>query len=116
MRAGRFQLSADADRYVSRIHVDDLAVVVATAMERGLVGTFPVADAAPAFSREVASFCSELLGLDMPAPVPMRDLGETRRADRRVDGAAVLRLLQLRLRYPTYREGIPASLAAESAD
>ena len=115
MRAGRFQLSADGDRYVSRIHVEDLAAVVATAMERGLEGTYPVADAAPAFSREVASFCSELLGLDIPDPVPLKNLGQTRRADRRVGGAAVLRQLQLQLRYPTYREGIPASLAAESA-
>ncbi len=115
MRAGRFRLSADGDRYVSRIHVEDLAAIVAAAMERGLEGTYPVADAEPAFSREVASLCAELLGLEIPAPVPSGELSETRRADRRVNGAAVLRLLQLQLRYPTYREGIPASLAAESA-
>jgi hypothetical protein len=38
-------------------------------------------------------------------------LHETRRADRRVDGSAVFRLLGVTLHYPNYRLGIPASLA-----
>lgn len=114
MRAGRFQLSEAHPRYVSRIHVDDLAQIVARGMERGLVGTFPVADGLPAPSGEVARFCSECLGLEMPAHVPDRALSETRRSDRKVDGRAVLKALQLRLRYPTYREGILASVSDES--
>lgn len=114
MRAGRFQLAEAQPRYVSRIHVDDLAQIVACGMERGLVGTFPVADGLPAPSGEVAEFCSERLGLETPVHVPDRVLTETRRSDRRVDGRAVLKALQLRLRYPTYREGILASIADES--
>lgn len=114
MRAGRFQLSEAQPRYVSRIHVDDLARIIARAMERGLVGTYPVADELPAPSGEVARFCSERLGLKMPMRVPDRVLTETRRSDRQVDGRAVLQALRLRLRYPTYREGIPASITADS--
>ncbi len=113
MRAGRFQLSRNADRYVSRIHVEDLAQVAATAMEGRLVGTYPVGDALPARSEEVARFCADLLGLEVPGAVADAELTETRRADRRVDGSAILRALGLALRYPTYREGIPACLAAE---
>lgn len=114
MRAGRFQLSEAQPRHVSRIHVDDLAQIIAGAMERGLVGTYPVADELPAPSAEVARFCSERLGLRMPTRVPDRALTETRRSDRQVDGRALLQALRLRLRYPTYREGIPASVTAES--
>lgn len=114
MRAGRFQLSEAQPRYISRIHVDDLARIIALAMERSLVGTYPVADELPAPSGEVARFCSERLGVRMPPHVPDRVLTETRRSDRRVDGRAVLQALRLRLRYPTYREGIPASVAGES--
>lgn len=114
MRAGRFQLSDAQPRYVSRIHVDDLAQIIARAVERDLVGTYPVADELPAPSGEVARFCSEHLGLKMPERVPDRALTETRHSDRKVDGRAVLRVLRLRLRYPTYREGIPASVADES--
>lgn len=114
MRAGHFQLSDAQPRYVSRIQVDDLAQIVARGMERGLVGTFPVADELPAPSGEVARFCNERLGFEMPEQVPDRVLTETRRSDRKVAGRAVLQALQLRLRYPTYREGILASVAEES--
>ena len=113
MRAGRFQLSEARSRYVSRIHVDDLAQIVASAMQQRLVGTYPVADELPARSGEVAHFCSDRLGLEMPRHVPDRVLTETRRADRRVDGRGVLQALNLSLRYPTYREGILASVEHE---
>ena len=115
MRSGRFRLSDNGDRYVSRVHVEDLARVVSRAMDRRLAGAFPVADELPAKSRDVARLCSQLLGLDMPATVADTDLTETRRADRRVDGSAVLQSLGLHLRFRTYREGIPACLAEERA-
>lgn len=114
MRAGRFQLSEARSRCVSRIHVDDLAQIVACAMQQRLVGTYPVADELPAPSGEVARFCCESLDLEMPQYVPDRALTETRRSDRRVDGRAVLQALDLRLRYPTYREGILASAEHEA--
>ena len=115
MQAGRFRLARDKRRYVSRIHVDDLAKVTAAAMEHGIEGVYPVADRLPAPSRDVALFCAELLKLQMPPAVPNGELSETRRSDRRVDGTALLSLLGLRLMHPTYREGIRASVAAEQA-
>ena len=113
MREGRFRLSRNRRRYVSRIHVDDLATIAAAAMMQGLAGAFPVADSLPAMSRDVALFSADLLGMGPPEEVPDRDLSETRLSDRRVDGRAVLKRLGLELRYPTYREGIPACIAAE---
>ena len=113
MREGRFRLSRNRRRQVSRIHVDDLAAVAATAMARSLEGAFPVADSLPATSREVALFCAALMGVTLPEEVSDLELSETRLSDRRVDGRAVLQRLGLQLRYPTYREGIPACIAAE---
>lgn len=113
MRSGRFRLARGRGRYVSRIHVDDLSAITVAAMTQRLTGSFPVADALPATSREVARFCSHLMGIAVPAEVPGQKLSETRRFSRRVDGSAVLRRLGLQLRHPTYREGIRASLAAE---
>ena len=115
MLTGRFRLLQGRTRYVSRVHVDDLADIVAWAMEKRLTGVFPVADRLPAPSRDVAKFCAGLLGLRMPPSVRGRELAASRRADRRVDGAAVLDALGLRLRYPTFREGIPASIRDEGA-
>ncbi len=113
MRLGRFQLSQQSGRHVSRIHVEDLANVTAAAMRRRLEGAYPVADRCPVPSATVAQFCATELGLKLPDVVPDRELSQTRRSDRRVDGGAVLDRLGLNLRYPTYKEGIRASVAAE---
>lgn len=114
MRRGRFLLSGNRERFVSRIHVDDLAAISAAAMDQRLTGIFPVGDAHPAPSHQVAAFCAELMGTGMPAETADRGLSETRRTNRRVDGRAVLMRLGLKLRYPTYREGIPAAIAVET--
>ena len=113
MKKGRFRLARGVSRLVSRIHVDDLARVTVESMERSIEGTFPVADELPAPSRDIAAFCAKLLAMEMPPFASAASLSETRRSGRRVDGSAILGLLGLELRYPTYREGIRASVAAE---
>ena len=115
MREGRFRLPRDPSRLVSRIHVDDLAAIVARALQQRVEGAYPVADECPAASAEVARHCASLLDLPVPDAVADDCLRETRRADRSVDGSAILRLLGMRLRYPSFREGIPACIAAEEA-
>ncbi len=110
MRAGRFQLAGSGDNFVSRIHVDDLAAHCVAALDSDLSGAYPVGDDLPCTSREIAEFCSRLLGIPMPNASPNDELHETRRADRKVDGRAIRARLGISLQYPTYREGIPASL------
>ena len=115
MQEGRFRLPRDSSRLVSRIHVDDLAAIVARALQQFVEGAYPVADECPAASAEVARYCAKLLGLPAPEVVADDCLSETQRADRRVDGSAIRRLAGARLRYPSFREGIPACIAAERA-
>jgi nucleoside-diphosphate-sugar epimerase len=95
-------------RFVSRIHVDDLAAHAEAAMLSTLRGAYPVADEEPCTSLEIAEFCAELLG------IPLRGAphGQSRFANnRRVDGSAIRRALGITLKYPSYRVGIPASLS-----
>ncbi len=113
LREGRFRLVGDGGNWVSRIHVDDLARHVVAAFGSPLTGAFPVADECPCRSHEIAEFCSKLLDLPMPPSATESDVDETRRSDRRVDGGAVRQALGVRLRHPSYRSGIPASLAAQ---
>ena len=110
MQQGRFQLAGQGDNFVSRIHVDDLAAHVEAALLSDVTGAYPVGDELPCTSREIAGFCSRLLNVPMPPSAATDRLHETRRADRRVDGRAIRTRLGITLRYPTYREGIPASL------
>jgi nucleoside-diphosphate-sugar epimerase len=114
MREGKYRLMGEGGNYVSRIHVDDLARHTEAAMYSELTGAYPVADEEPCTSREIAEYCAGLLGISMPQPASADELGETRRADRRVDGSAIRKLLSVDLQYPSYREGIPACLEAEA--
>lgn len=113
MRAGTFRLPENPTNYVSRIHVDDLSAQAYAALLSDVEGAYPVADDEPCTSLEAAQFCRQLLDLPLPPSAPAASLGETRRADRRVDGSAIRRLLHVPLRYPSYKVGFPACLAAE---
>ena len=95
------------ENFISRIHVDDLAAHCEAALLSELTGAYPVADGEPCTSREIAEFCSQLLGVPLPdGPVATpRIFG-----DRKVDGSAIRRLLGVTLEYPSYRTGIPASI------
>jgi nucleoside-diphosphate-sugar epimerase len=114
MPAGKFRLAGEGLNFVSRIHVDDLAAISTAALLSDVTGAYPVADEHPCTSIEIARYCSELLDTPLPQGARTEALHETRRADRRVDGRAICKLLGISLRYPNYRVGIPASLSAAS--
>lgn len=111
--AGRFRMAGDGSAWVSRIHVDDLAALAEAALFSEIRGAWPAADLEPARQRDIASYVCSLLGCPMPPSAPPESLHRTLRANRRVDGRAVFRAHSLALEYPTFREGIPACLAAE---
>ncbi len=112
---GRYTLLGDGSNFVSRIHVDDLAMIAERALHAGVTGAYPVADQHPCPAREIAEYCAHLLNLPRPVGAPPDEVPESRRANRKVDGSAICRELGLTLRYPSYLQGIPAALAADSA-
>jgi nucleoside-diphosphate-sugar epimerase len=110
MAEGRYRLVDGGSNFVSRIHVDDLATHAVAALESEFGGAWPVADEHPCTSREIAAFCADLLRLNPPESVAAENVHHTRRADRRVNGRAIRTKLGIALRYPSYRDGVPASL------
>jgi nucleoside-diphosphate-sugar epimerase len=113
MAAGTYRLIEGGENFVSRIHVDDLAVIAEQALLSDLSGSFPVADEEPCRAREIAAFCAGLMGLPMPLSEPLRGTADARYADRQVNGTAIRRALGVDLLFPSYRVGIPACLAAD---
>lgn len=111
MRAGKYRLPGDGSNFISRIHVDDLAAHCVAALDAGLTGAYPVADDEPCPAREIAAFCSRLLNVPMPEFTEILPGDDTRRANRRVDGSAIRKALGITLRYPSFRQGIVASLS-----
>jgi nucleoside-diphosphate-sugar epimerase len=113
IREGKWKIGGEGANFVSRIHVDDLATHAVAALLGDLTGAWPVADEEPCTTLAITEFCCALLGLPLPPAVPPGTLDETRRADRRVNGAAVRAQLGIPLEYPSYRTGIPASFKEE---
>ena len=102
-----------SDRFVSRIHVDDLAAHVEAALLSPITGAYPVADEEPCTSREIAEFCARLLNLPVTGAGPVaRQAGRMPRFanNRRVNGSAIRRALGITLTYPSYRVGVSAAL------
>ena len=89
---------------VSRIHVDDLAAHAEAALFSDITGAWPVADDYPCPSQEILDFLGAESGAGGNRPSPVRQTG------RRVNGVSVRSKLGVSLTYPSYREGIPASL------
>ena len=115
MRRGTFRLPGDGSRFVSRIHVDDLAALACAALQSPHGGAWPVADEEPCSSLEICRFVSHLTGLPVPQSAPPDSVSETLRNNRHADGRAICKLLGVRLQYPSYRVGIPACLREEHA-
>lgn len=105
VRAGKHRIPGDGLRFISRIHVDDLASFALAAM-RVRSETFVIGDRSPAPHVEVVQWICAREGLPMPPHVPLEEVDESLRADRRVDPSRALALLGVELRYPSFREGL----------
>ncbi|MEZ5753266.1 MAG: SDR family oxidoreductase [Paracoccaceae bacterium] len=105
----------------SRIHVDDIAQVVAASMNAPRPGAiYNLCDDDPAPPEDVIAHAAELLGLPMPPAIPydQADLTPMARSfyaeSKRVRNDRIKTDLGITLLHPTYRQGLAALLASES--
>ena len=120
---GEHRIPGDGTRFLSRIHVDDLAQLVLAAASHGSAhgavpgspATYVVGDLEPAAHIEVVRFIAEAYGVAVPPCVPLDSVHESLRADRRVDASRALSELGVTLRYPTFREGMAPSATGLTA-
>jgi nucleoside-diphosphate-sugar epimerase len=105
----------------SRIHVDDIAAALAASMARPNPGRiYNVCDDEPAPGSDVVMHACQLLGASCPPEVPfeqaaptMSEMARSFYADnKRVRNNRMKRELGVILRYPNYRAGLDALLAA----
>jgi len=108
---GEHKIPGDGTRYLSRIHVDDLAqlVLASGTMEPVRGQTRVVGDLEPAPHGDVVRFICDAYGVPMPPFVPLESVHESLRADRRVDASRAIAELGVTLRYPSYRDGMAPS-------
>jgi nucleoside-diphosphate-sugar epimerase len=98
----------------NRIHVADIATVVAAGAAREAAGVFNVTDDEPAPPQDVVAFAAETAGYPAPPAIDFEtaDLSPMVRSfygeNKRVGNKRLAADLGVRLAFPSYREGIAA--------
>ena len=122
VRAGTARRIVKPGQVFGRVHVDDIVQVLRASMARPNPGAvYNIADDEPAPPQDVVAFACDLLGVAPPPEVPyekaeLSPMAQSFYADnRRIDNARIKDELGVQLRHPTYRHGLRAILAAETA-
>ena len=120
MKKGRYRVIGAGNNYFPWVHVDDLVAAYLLAVEKQPLGQhFILADDVPCTMREFGEHLAKCLGARRPGSVPGfvvrlvmgRYIHELVTMNCRVSNARARAVLGWDLRYPSYKEGIPASIA-----
>jgi len=121
VRRGTAKRVHKPDQVFSRIHVTDIAQVLAASIAKPRAGAiYNVCDDEPAPAADVVAHACALLGVTPPPLTPLEeaDLSPMARSfyadSRRVSNARIKVELGVTLRYPNYRAGLAALLAEET--
>jgi 2-alkyl-3-oxoalkanoate reductase len=123
VRERKVPIVGDGDGVWSLIHVADAAAATVLALERGEPGVYNVADDDPAPVREVLPVMAEALGAPPPRKVPAwlaklfaGEMGVIIMTQiRGASNAKARRELGWTLRYPSWRQGFPATYGVARA-
>jgi NAD dependent epimerase/dehydratase family len=122
LRAGTAQRIDKPGQVFCRIHVDDIAQAILASLRQPRSGAiYNLADDVPESAVTVMDYAALLLGLPLPELIhfdnaTLSPMAASFYADcRRVRNDLIKRELGLTWRYPSYREGLGAILAAEAA-
>ncbi|MFQ6551011.1 SDR family oxidoreductase [Aestuariibius insulae] len=121
VRAGTARRIIKDGQVFSRIHVEDIAQVLAASIAQPNPGAvYNVCDDDPAPPQDVIAHAAELLGVPVPPAVPFEeaDLSPMARSfyseSKKVRNDRIKTELGVHLRYPSYREGLPHLLTLEA--
>jgi nucleoside-diphosphate-sugar epimerase len=122
LREGTARRIVAPGQVFSRIHVDDLAAGLEASIARPRAGgIYNLCDDEPAPNADVIAHAAHLLGMGPPPEVLLAEAGLSAAAlrfyaeSKRVSNARAKAELGWRPAYPTYREGLAAVLASETA-
>jgi len=123
LMTGRARLIIKPGQVFSRIHVDDIARVLAASIAQPNPGAiYNVCDDVPVPPQDVLSYAAKLLGLPMPPEVPFDEAAMTSMArsfyseNKRVRNTRIKEELGVTLRFPDYRAGLQAVFEAEDME
>jgi len=113
LKAGTARRIVKPDQVFNRIHVDDIARVLAAAIDKDTGHRiYNVSDDEPAPPEDVVAYAAELLGLPLPPVLAFEAAGLSGMAasfwaeSKRVRNTRIREDLGVELLYPTFREGL----------
>lgn len=119
MKKGKYRVVGSGDNYIPRVHVEDCAEAYVLALEKMPIGEkFIIADDRPCTAREFTDCMAENMKVPKPGSVPGfvirvvlgKLLYEAITMNCRVSNAKAKKLLGWQLQYPTFNEGLPATI------
>ena len=115
---GRARRVVKPGQVFSRIHVDDIAQIVAKAMQSDLSSrAFNVCDDESCPPQDVVEYAANMINVPLPPETPFdsADLSPMAKSfyadNKRVRNERIKKQLGVQLKYPNYREGLQACLA-----
>ncbi len=115
LRTGTARRIIKRDQVFNRIHVEDIARVVAKAIDTPTEHRiYNVTDDEPAPPEDVVVYAAQLLGMEPPPAIPFETAELSPMAasfwaeNKRVRNDRIRKVLQAELLYPSYREGLQA--------
>ena len=101
--------------YLNLIHVDDASQAVDAAAVRGATGIYSIADGSPTRREDYLIELARLLGASPPEfAVAMENTPRRGATSKRVRNDRMRNELGVRLRYPSYREGLAAIVKVDN--
>jgi nucleoside-diphosphate-sugar epimerase len=114
LAAGTARRIVKPGQVFNRIHVDDIVAVAAAALSSRAAGIFNLADDEPGPGEDPVTFAASLMGVAPPPELPFAEAGlppmalSFYRENKRVRNDRIKTELGIRLRHPTYRDGLSA--------
>jgi nucleoside-diphosphate-sugar epimerase len=121
VKAGRARRIVKPGQVFNRIHVADLAQIIDLSITRRADGIFNAADDEPSAPGDPIAFAADLIGVAPPPEIAFEEARATMSPFaasfygecRRVRNDRIKSVLGVRLRYPSYREGLRALAGPE---
>lgn len=114
--SGNARIIDKPDQFFSRIHVDDIVQVLLKTLEKNIINEiYNVADDLACNPKEVIEYACALLKVEPPKPIRLEDsdLSEMGKVfyseNRRAKNDKIKSQLGIKLKYPTYKEGLKAN-------
>ena len=117
IQSGRARRLVKPGQVFSRIHLHDITQILENAVRQRATGPFNICDHEAAPPQEVIRHACDMLKVTPPPEIALAEaeLSDMARSfyrdNKRVSNTRMIEVLQVKLKYPTYREGLAALFA-----